>query len=268
MSTDHSRHPLTLKRVVYHLEGMESVRVQRDVSYADGETGGRVLDAYYPGPPASATRAPVVVFVTGFPDVGVSNPLGCRFKDMEMSRSLAKLVAVSGMTAVTYSARRPATDIATVLDYLRSHAETLQVDPSRAGLWAWSGHVPVALSALMNSPGAFRAAVLSNGLMLDLKGSAVADAARAYGFVNACAGHTVDDLPAAVPLFIARSGRDELPGLNEALDEFVTAAAKRALPFTLANHPTAPHCFELHDDSEVSRAIINQMLTFIRYHLT
>jgi hypothetical protein len=248
---------------------MEAVPVQRDLEYRRSEAGPLVLDTYQPLPAASGARAPVVLFVTGFPDVGVSSPLGCMFKDMEMSISLLQLIAMSGMAAVSYTTSQPATDIDDVLAFLTGNATALHVDATRVGLWAVSGHAPVALSALIRHPRqSFRAAVISNGFTFDAEGAAVADAARTYGFVNACAGHSVDDVPPDVPLFIARSGRDEFPGLNDALDRFVTAAISRNLPLTCANHPMAPHSFELNDDSALSRHIIDQMLAFMRFHLT
>ncbi len=77
----------------------------------------------------------------------------------------------------------------------------------------------------------------------------------------------MDDLPANVPLFLVRSGRDEIPVLNYTLDPFVSAAIGRNLPVTLVNHPTSPHYFELNEDSALSRHIIDQMLAFMRFHL-
>ena len=210
-----------MQRVVYRLEGMEAVPVQRNVEYRLCEAGALAMDIYHPFPSASGTNVPVVLLVTGYPDVGVSSPLGCTFKDMEMSISLAQLIAMSGMMAVAYTTRQPATDVYEVLDYLDHN-----VDATCVGLWAVSGHVPVALSALMRQPQkSLRAAVFSNGFTLDLEGSAVADAARTYGFVNACAGNSMEDLPPDVPLFIARSGQDEFPGLNDARDHFVSAGS-------------------------------------------
>jgi hypothetical protein len=104
--------------------------------------------------------------------------------------------------------------------------------------------------------------------MLDLDGStAVADAARQFGFVNPCAGKPIEDLPLDIPLFIARAGHDQMPGLNEALDGFLAKALMRNLPITLANHPDAPHAFDLLHDSEMSREIIRQMLGFLRCYL-
>ena len=98
MSEIHPRHPLASKRVVYHREGMEAVPTLRDVEYHQSEAGTLALDIYHPHSPASG---PVVLFVIGLPDVGVSIPLGCLFKDVEMFISMAQLVAASGMAAVT-----------------------------------------------------------------------------------------------------------------------------------------------------------------------
>lgn len=36
---------------------------------------------------------------------------------------------------------------------------------------------------------------------------------------------------------------------------------------TFVNYPTAPHTFDIMDDSERSREIIRQILSFMRFHL-
>src|SRR5437773_7130935 len=66
---------------------------------------------------------------------------------------------------------------------------------------------------------------------------------------------SVDDLPDDVPLFIARAGRDEMPGLNETLDRFAAKALDRNLPITMVNHANGPHAFDLVDDSDMSHEI-------------
>ena len=58
------------------------------------------------------------------------------------------------------------------------------------------------------------AAVISSGFTLDDGGTAVADAARVFGFANPCAGRRVDELPAAMR-----------ESISQALDE--TAAGDR-----------------------------------------
>src|SRR3989442_2346823 len=113
-----------------------------------------------------------------------------------------------------------------------------------------------------------KCAVLCYGYMLDLDGATgVADAAKMFGFVNPCAGKSVDDLPKDMPLFIARAGQDQLPRLNETLDRFLARALACNLPITFANHAAAPHAFDLFHDSERSREIIRQILAFLQFHL-
>jgi hypothetical protein len=105
--------------------------------------------------------------------------------------------------------------------------------------------------------------------MLDFNGSTrMADSARQFGFVNPCVGKSVADLPRDLPLFIARAGQDRMPGLNEALDDFVLKALTRNLPVTLVNHSNGPHAFDLFHDSETSREIIRRILQFMQFHLT
>jgi acetyl esterase/lipase len=68
-------------------------------------------------------------------------------------------------------------------------------------------------------------------------------------------------------MFIARAGRDEMPHLNDSIDRFVEKALEANLPITLVNHPEGPHAFDLFDDSEASRNVIEQLLGFLRLHL-
>jgi acetyl esterase/lipase len=104
--------------------------------------------------------------------------------------------------------------------------------------------------------------------MLDLDGStAVAKAAKKWGFVNPAAGKSVADLPRDLPLFIVRAGRDETPHLNEALDAFLAKALAANLSITFVNHADAPHAFDVMLDSETSREIIRNILAFMRFHL-
>lgn len=58
-----------------------------------------------------------------------------------------------------------------------------------------------------------------------------------------------------------------MPGLNEALDRFVVGALSKNLPISLVNHAAGSHAFDLMDDSDTSREIIRQTLSFLRFHL-
>jgi hypothetical protein len=270
MSQETQRHEITKKKVVYKIPGVDAVKIRRDMEYKVTDAGALTMDIYYPPDTKSGTQIPAVVFVIGYSDLGAQAILGCKFKEMESFISWGQLVAASGLVAITYeTGKEPAADIHSLLQYIHQNAAVLGIDENRIGLWASSGHVPNALSALMQeTQGYLKCAVLCYGLMLDLDGSTiVVDAAKTYRFVNPCAGRSVDDLPQDTPLFIVRAGQDEFPQLNETIDRFLARALICNLPVTFANHPAAPHAFDLMHDSEISREIIRQILAFMRFHL-
>jgi len=270
MSQETQRHEITKKRVVYQLPGMDAVTIRRDVEYRSTDAGALTMDLYYPPDSKSAARRPAVVFVGGYPDPGFQKILGCKMKEMESYISWGQLVAASGLVAVTYSTgMQPATDIQALLQYVRGNAAVLGIDENRIGLWSSSGNVPNALSVLMGEDRDYlKCAVLCYGCMLDLDGStSMAEAAKQWGFAYPCAGKTVNDLPQDIPLFIARSGQDEMPHLNETMDRFLSKALTCNLPITFVNHPSAPHAFDVTHDSETSREIIRQILAFIQFYL-
>jgi acetyl esterase/lipase len=262
MADDTKRHPITMQPVVYRIPGMDAVIVRPDIEYADGRT----IDLHYPPDAKRGERRPAVIFVTGSPDAGFQARLGCRQKEMASYVSWSRLVAVSGLVAVTYTNQNPADDVHTVLRYVRENAASLDLDGERIGIWSCSGNVPTALSLLMSET--LTCAVLCYGFMLDLDGNtSVAEAQKQWGFANPSAGKSVDDIPRHLPLMIVRAGRDEFPGLNDAIDRFAAHALARNLPMTIVNHATGPHSFDLFDDSEASRGIIRQILMFLRFHL-
>jgi hypothetical protein len=267
MSNATPRHPITLKRLLRHIDGMDHLPVRRDVPYYASAAGPLTLDVYYPSGGPGAAIAPAVIIACGYPDIGVPLALGCQFKEMAFVVSTAQLIAATGMAAIAYTTSDPAADASRVVTYLEEHGRALHVDATRVGVWAASGNGPVALSLVMQKRRGVRAAVLSNCYTIDIAGSAVADAAALYRFAHATAGRSPADLPPDVPLFIVRSGRDEFAGLNAALDRFVAEAIGHGVPLTLVNHATAPHAFELSDDSPRSRYIVDAMLVFLERHL-
>jgi hypothetical protein len=260
---------ISKKMVVYKIPGVDAVRVRRDVEYRATDAGALTMDLYYPPDAKSGERAPAVVVVAGYPDLGFERVVGCKFKEMGSSVSWGQLTAGAGLVAITYTNREPETDLYALLEYVRQNAAELGIDENRVGLWASSGNVPLALSVLMQQASDYlKCAVLCYGYMLDIEGStAVAEAAKNFGFVNPCAGASVDDLPKDMPLFIVRAGQDQVPHLNETIDQFMAGALTCNLPVTFANHSAAPHSFDLLFDSETSREIIRQILAFMRFHL-
>jgi AraC family transcriptional regulator len=259
------RSAIAAKPVVYKIPGMDAVTIQRDIAYHTTDSGPLGMDLYSP-PDSTAAKLPAVIFVTGYSDLGAEKMLGCKLKEMECYISWGKLVAASGLRAITYVNHDPVRNIGALFRFIRENAGTLGIDDQRIAVWSCSGNVPTALHVLMQQQDV-KCAALCYGEMLDLDGSTnVADSARNYRFANPTAGKSVRDLPGESPLFIARAGRDE-PNRNETLDHFVTHALAANLPITVANHATGPHAFDVLDDSETSRQIVRQILAFLRFHL-
>jgi hypothetical protein len=283
VSEQTAANPMSKKTVPYTLTGQDAVTVRRDVAYGAADSAALVMDIYYPPPGAAqsaptsrassdspaGTLLPAVVIVSGFPGAGFERAMGCAFKDTGSTVSWARLIAASGMTAIAYANRDPLADARTLLDYVRGNAAALGIDRNSIGLWASSGNVPLALWLLMQKANScLKCAVLCYGYTLDGgESTAIADAAKAWGFANPCAGQSVEQILDGVALFVARAGRDQFAGLNERLDRFVAAAMQANLPVTMVNHPSGPHAFDLFDDSPKTRDIIRQILAFLRSNL-
>ena len=253
-----ARQEVTTRRVLYEIPGMQSIAaVEQQFRGADATP--LALRIYRPRTPIGVPP-PAVVIIEGYPDPGFSKVLGARFMDIGWSISMAQLIAASGMAAITYANRHPAADAAAVLDYVSVNATALGIDRSRLGVYATSGHCPVALSVLDRA----RCAVLSNPLTFDIGDAThVADAAKMFSFE----APRIRTIAAGRPLFVIRSGKDEMPGLNASLDRFVAQALAENHPLWLVNHPEAPHSFDLFHDSEASRRILRAALAFLRDEL-
>ena len=64
MSDSIARHPITLKRVVHRLPGMDEGRTERDLQYHQSDAGPLALDVYHPHQTDGAPT-PVVLFGLG-----------------------------------------------------------------------------------------------------------------------------------------------------------------------------------------------------------
>jgi hypothetical protein len=140
-----------------------------------------------------------------------------------------------------------------------------RVDAARVAVFASSGHVPVALTAAMSDfPVKVACAAFLYGYTLDLHGTDRVSAASAmFKFSNACDGRSANDLNYDLPLFLARAGKDEMPGLNASLDDFAGAVLAENAPLTLINHASGGHAFDLFNDSRRTRSVIVAVLQFM-----
>ena len=115
-------------------------------------------------------------------------------------------------------------------------------------------------------PPPIRCVALCYGYTLDLEGSTeVADQGRRFKF--AVPDVSADEIPAEVPLLVARAGADATPGVNASIDRFARYAESRTLDVELVEHPTGAHAFDVLEDSDTSRAVIRRVAEFLRNRL-
>jgi len=117
----------------------------------------------YPG--SGPGPMPCVIFVCGFADAGFRQIFGSSWKDTPPVSSWARLLAASGISAVTLQADEPLADTCALVQYLELNAESLGLDAHCMGLWSCSGNVPTALAMLEAAP-TLAAAALLYGFML------------------------------------------------------------------------------------------------------
>ena len=260
---------ITRRRVVYELPDEDSVLVERDLEFPGADPQPLAFDLYRPAGPPGQT-SPAVILVAGFPDAGTQKMLGCRFKEMQFTSSWGHLLAASGLTAVAATNREPVKDLAALMEYLSTNADPMGIAKSAIGVLATSGHGALGLATLLaGGPLNVVCGAFLYPYTMDLEGATgVAEMSKRFGFVNACAGRTIDDLRPGVRMFFARAGQDGFPHLNTSLDRVIAAGLARNLPLTVVNYPEGVHAFDLMDASDRSKAIVAQVLAFLRDELS
>src|SRR5262249_7386388 len=125
MDQHDERIEIARRPVVLKLPEEDKVRIERDIEFPGSDGRLEALDIVSPPDAPGTAGIPVVVIVSGAPDPGFKQVLGCRFKEMEWSVGWAKLLAASGLAAATYTNRDPRADLDSLLLFLRQNADTL-----------------------------------------------------------------------------------------------------------------------------------------------
>ncbi len=252
------------KNVVYSHPLMDEVQVET-VQYQSKNGEDLTLNVYYP-PGNGSKKMPAVVYVFGFPD-GVER-IGGKLKDTNAYISWAKLTAAMGFVSMQYETVEPLDDIYKVLEYITMNADSLKIDENRIGIWACSGNTPTALKILMDDALAYpQCAVIYYGMMLDWEENlGIRELSKRVEFAYPDKIKPFSELRNDVPLFMVRAGLDDIPNCNNSQDEFIVKALENNLPLTLINY-RGHHAFDVVDDNDESRAIINQTLEFLKTHL-
>jgi acetyl esterase/lipase len=257
--------------VVYALPGMERTIVKKDIIYRSDAGAELKMDVYAPPDASKAEPRPIVFFIHG------GAPPDARPKDWGVFASWGRLAAASGMVGVVFTHRmgfpKPdfalaESDLTHAVEYVRRRAEEFNADRDRVALVSFSAGGPLLSAPLRDAPAHVRALVAFYSF-LDVQQSEMhrraipdAEVLKKYSPITHLANKS--NLP---PIFIARAGLDEIPGLNQAADRFIAEALARNVSIEVMNHPRGVHGFDNQIDDARSREIIARSLEFLKTNL-
>lgn len=238
-----------------------------DRAYQPEAAGGRLLDAYLPAKLGPDESRPVIVFVHG--DAAPEALKGV--KDWRCYRDYGRLAAAAGFVGITFNYRssedgrrlaEAEQDILDALAYVQTQKKELHADTDRVALWFFSGGgTHVALTLRTNLPGV-RAVVGYYPVLFPDPRFLTPEQMRRFG----ASYHLSGDAAVAPPLLLVRCGFDS-PFLNRSLDNFAQEALTKNFALELVNLPTAPHAFDVLQDTDEVRAVIRRTFDWARDRL-
>jgi dienelactone hydrolase len=211
---------------------------QRNLIYEQTDQIQLSLDIFLPTGSALAKPLPVFVIFNGFG--------GAFMRTSPQSQGWAKAATAHGFAAVTAETtpEHVAEDFDSLAIYLRQHAEELGITPERLVVIAWSGNVSAGLATVQ-----------------DPQRKAIKAAVIYYGSA---------DLPQVrldLPVLFVRAGLDQ-PLANQTFDQRTNAGIAANAPWTVLNYPGGRHGFDVLDDNDLSREIIEETFRFAQLAIT
>jgi dienelactone hydrolase len=204
-----------------------AVEVLKDVPY-----GSLQMDVYRPAT-GERTMLPALVF---------SNLATGAERSNVFYRSWARIAASQGLVAVLPDLRQPSfeKDFDAAIAHLVANGGSLGIDTNRIAVYAGSGNVYRTLPILQNS-----------------SRTAIKSAVMYYGAA------TVPAFRRDLPVLLVRAGLDR-PGVNSAMIDLTTQATKENTPVTFWNYPGGHHAFEIVDDEDATRDVIDSTIAYVK----
>jgi hypothetical protein len=256
--------------VALELPGMDNVIVKKDIPYIKTQDSSLKMDLYYPPNFDFKSKIPTVVFIFGYTNEGQLKTAKHQLRTWSPYTSWCKVVAASGMAAVVYETINPENDLKSLLQYINSNTDKLNIDVNKIAAYSCSANTPVALSNILNSANnSFKCAAIYYGIFLDtdFKYLSVIDTlSKNMGFIPS-------RLPESTtwrkdkPLLIVHVGKDFVPNTDESLTGFTYKAINQKVPFTLIHYATGIHGFDIYTDNEETKQIIRTTLEFWKFNL-
>ena len=259
--------------VVYRMPEADTAKVRVNISYKKDPTADFLrMDLYTPANAKSVL--PIVILIHG----GVESDDPLRPKDWGFYKSWGRLIAASGMAAVTFNHRvgfpdpnleQGSRDVEDLIGFVRTHSDEWGLDRNRICLAAYSAGGPMLSMAMRDRPPYIRCLV---GFypFLDIQESALhkkyltAQQLTEFSPIH----YLAQDAATLPPIFVARAGRDQIPDLEPGLDRFIAEAVRHNIALEFMNHPHGVHSFDSLSDDDRSREIVKAAIEFIKAHLS
>jgi dienelactone hydrolase len=206
------------------------ITVASDVAYGTSGTTRLAMDVYKPAMAAGA-KAPALVFFNRATGADRSG----RFY-----ASWARAAASKGIIAVLPDLRSgsEAADFRILLSYLEQHGAEHGIES--IAVYAGSGNVYTAFP------------VVEDPALTSIKA-----AVMYYGSAD------ITQFRLDLPVLYVRAGLDR-PPVNTAIASLATLAVTQNAPLTLLNHAGGHHAFEIADDTDTTRQVIDATLDFVK----
>jgi dienelactone hydrolase len=253
-----------------NLPGMDNAIVKNNIPYIKTQDSTLKMDVYYPPSFDFKSKIPAVVFIFGYTNEGQLKTAKHQLRTWSPYTSWCKVVAASGMAAVVYETINPENDLKSLLQYINSNTDILNIDVNKIAAYSCSANTPVALANILNSANnSFKCAAIYYGIFLntDFKYLSVIDTlSKNMGFIPS-------RLPESttwrkdIPLLIIHAGKDFVPNTDESLTGFTDKAINQKVPFTLIHYATGIHGFDVYTDNEETKQIIRTTLEFWKFNL-
>jgi hypothetical protein len=215
----------------YPAPAASSFQVIRDVQYGTSGADALKLDVYRP---AAGGVAPTLIF---------SNLAYGPQRAGTFYATWAQIAASKGITAIVPDLRGETyvDDMIKLLEYLMKQGSAEHgIDRNALAVYAGSGNVSRTLPFVQNP----RSRMIKAAVMY-------------YGSAD------VQQFRPDLPVLFVRAGLDR-PGLNQAITRLVNDAVTQNAPWTLLNHPGGRHAFEIRNDDDGTRRLIDETLAWIK----
>jgi len=225
--------------LVYQVPEMKKAVVKERIVYKSINDTALSFDIYYPPAFNYKKDLPVVVFNNGVGAMDI--PRWGIYKDW------AKLVAANGMIGLNYQSRgsNALQDGEALLDYLVQHAKELNIDAGRIGLWTCSGNARTGMRlAYKTKPELIKALVVYYG-----------------------GSDSLGQLRQDLPTLLVRAALDA-QFINKRMEDFLQEALQQDARVELINYLNGIHAFDAYTNTDESKDIIKQTISFLQKNLS